>query len=244
MNINKILNFQFSEPMEIKDSEKSLVSITFKKTAKVKQYETEAVSITLDLPLSNRVGAPEKYVISSFLEIQSEFIAIESFCAKGIITQNEYTDRVKSLELYADKIAARYKAITGKDVESVFNMQFTGTPSYSEISHTQDMMNNKPVMQRATQQTQMPMTAQQAPSLSQAPQQFQQRVPQQVQSTVAPVPQNTQTPKQAPVQQTPQQAYMAQQRVPQQVQSQPGVPQQATVQNGFAPYWQNGNTRR
>lgn len=142
-DIDKILNTQFGDPG-------GELAIEFKKTVKVKQYETEAISVSMRVNLQDASG-PYRVMAYTLLEAQAEYAAMANLVTKGHITQQEFILRVQALESYVNSMAAKYKSITGLDAEKEFGSMFNGAPNGIGSANVQQMMTNTPVMQSTVQ---------------------------------------------------------------------------------------------
>lgn len=84
------------------------LTVTFKKTVLIRDYETEVIEATTSVDVSEKLVGIERMFISAILEIQMEYTAYCTLAAKGLITSTELINRKQSLE--EGLFAIKYKA--------------------------------------------------------------------------------------------------------------------------------------
>lgn len=86
------------------------LTVTFKKTVLVRDYETEVIEATTSVDLDKPLTGIERMFVTAILEIQMEYTVYCNLTAKGLVTQSKLAERKQALEegLYAIK----YKADT------------------------------------------------------------------------------------------------------------------------------------
>lgn len=101
INMDDIMNASLGEVS-------NKLSVTFKKTVLVRDYETEVMEAVTSVELDHGVTGIERMFITAILEIQMEYTAYINLAAKGIVTQSALEQRKKNLEdgLYAIKYKA------------------------------------------------------------------------------------------------------------------------------------------
>lgn len=84
------------------------LTVTFKKTVLIRDYETEVIESTTSVELDHPVTAIERMFITALLQIQMEYTAYCNLAAKGIVTQTQLSQRKQMLEegLYSIKFKA------------------------------------------------------------------------------------------------------------------------------------------
>ena len=84
------------------------LTVTFKKTVLLRQYETEVIESTSTVKFDNPLVGIERMFVTAIIEIQMEYTAYINLASKGIITQSQLTERKLMLEqsLYTIKVKA------------------------------------------------------------------------------------------------------------------------------------------
>ena len=84
------------------------LSVTFKKTVLVRNYETEVVEAITSVELEHPITGIERMFVTAILEIQMEYTVFCQLAAKGTVTNKELEERKKSLVdgLYSIKYKA------------------------------------------------------------------------------------------------------------------------------------------
>lgn len=84
------------------------LSVTFKKTVLVRNYETEVVEAVTTVDLDHPITGIERMFVTAILEVQMEYMVYCQLAVKGTVTQKELADRKKALEdgLYSIKYKA------------------------------------------------------------------------------------------------------------------------------------------
>lgn len=84
------------------------LTITFKKTVLIRDYETEVIEATNSVEFDHSLVGIERMFVTAILEIQMEYTAYINLASKGIITQSQLTERKLMLEqsLYTIKVKA------------------------------------------------------------------------------------------------------------------------------------------
>lgn len=84
------------------------LTVTFKKTVLIRDYETEVIEATNSVEFDHPLVGIERMFVTAILEIQMEYTAYINLASKGIITQSQLTERKLMLEqsLYTIKVKA------------------------------------------------------------------------------------------------------------------------------------------
>lgn len=84
------------------------LTVTFKKTVLIRDYETEVIEATNKVILDHPLVGIERMFVCAVIEIQMEYTGYISLAAKGLITSSQLLERKKSLEegLYSIKYKA------------------------------------------------------------------------------------------------------------------------------------------
>jgi hypothetical protein len=100
-NMDSIMNASFGEVS-------NKLTVTFKKTILVRDYETEVIEATTSVELDGKVRGIERMFISALLEAQMEYTVYCNLAVKGIATATQLAEKKKCLEeaVYAIKFKA------------------------------------------------------------------------------------------------------------------------------------------
>ena len=84
------------------------LTVTFKKTVLIRDYETEVIEATTSVDLDKPLTGIERMFISAILQIQMEYTAYINLVSKGIVTKTQFEQRKSALEesLYSIKYKA------------------------------------------------------------------------------------------------------------------------------------------
>lgn len=84
------------------------LTVTFKKTVLIRDYETEVIEATNSVEFEHPLVGIERMFVTAIIEIQMEYTAYINLASKGIITQSQLTERKLMLEqsLYTIKVKA------------------------------------------------------------------------------------------------------------------------------------------
>ena len=84
------------------------LTVTFKKTVLLRQYETEVIESTSTVKFDHPLIGIERIFVTAILEIQMEYTAYINLTTKGLITNTQFQQRKEELEqnLYNIKVKA------------------------------------------------------------------------------------------------------------------------------------------
>ena len=84
------------------------LTVTFKKTVLIRDYETEVIEATNSVEFDHPLVGIERMFVTAILEIQMEYTAYINLTAKGLITNTQFQQRKEELEqgLYSIKFKA------------------------------------------------------------------------------------------------------------------------------------------
>lgn len=84
------------------------LTVTFKKTVLLRQYETEVIESTSTVKFDHPLIGIERMFVTAILEIQMEYTAYINLTTKGLITNTQFQQRKEELEqnLYNIKVKA------------------------------------------------------------------------------------------------------------------------------------------
>ena len=84
------------------------LTVTFKKTVLLRQYETEVIESTSTVRFDHPLIGIERMFVTAILEIQMEYTAYINLTTKGLITNTQFQQRKEELEqnLYNIKVKA------------------------------------------------------------------------------------------------------------------------------------------
>lgn len=92
------------------------LTVTFKKTVLLRQYETEVLESTTSVKLDHPITGIERMFITAMLEIQMEYTAYVNLASKGIVTQSQLLQRKQMLEEGLFNIKYKADSILGAGV--------------------------------------------------------------------------------------------------------------------------------
>lgn len=101
ISMDDVMNASFGEVS-------NKMTVTFKKTVLVRDYETEVIEATTSLDLEHAVSGIERMFITAVLEIQMEYTVFVNLTTKGLVTPKQLSQRKEELEeaLHAIKFKA------------------------------------------------------------------------------------------------------------------------------------------
>lgn len=84
------------------------LTVTFKKTILLRQYETEVIESTSTVKFDHPLVGIERMFVTAIIEIQMEYTAYINLTTKGLITNTQFMQRKEELEqsLYNIKVKA------------------------------------------------------------------------------------------------------------------------------------------
>lgn len=74
------------------------LTVTFKKTVLIRDYETEVIEATNKVILNKALSGIERMFVDAVIEIQMEYTTYCNLAAKGIVTRTELAQRKQMLE--------------------------------------------------------------------------------------------------------------------------------------------------
>ena len=92
------------------------LTVTFKKTVLIRDYETEVIESTTSIDLDHPITGIERMFITAMLEIQMEYTAYVNLASKGIVTQSQLLQRKQMLEEGLFNIKYKADSILGAGV--------------------------------------------------------------------------------------------------------------------------------
>lgn len=100
----------------------SEITVEFKKTVKIREYETEAFDVMSKLKLDKAVDGYDRTLIYTLMQAQVELRGYAALLMRGIVEQQEYDDRKRKIEMDVNMIANKYEQLTGRSAEKYFNI--------------------------------------------------------------------------------------------------------------------------
>ena len=89
------------------------LTVTFKKTILVRDYETEVVEATTSVDLDEKLTGIERMFVTILLQAQMEYTSLINLATKGIVTGTQLTDKKKSLEESVTAIKLKAEELLG-----------------------------------------------------------------------------------------------------------------------------------
>ena len=93
----------------------SKLRVTFKKTVKVREYETEVMEVTNELEIDKDLKGMERIAISQILKCQAEYCVYIDMHEGGVISDDEYMIKRNEIEDKLGIIIGRAESV-GIDV--------------------------------------------------------------------------------------------------------------------------------
>lgn len=91
------------------------ITVEFKKTIFIRNYETEVFDLSSEITLDNSVDGIDRMLVTCILQAQLELQCFGGLLIRNKITQQEYNDRKEKILLDVNMTANRYEKITGRD---------------------------------------------------------------------------------------------------------------------------------
>lgn len=96
------------------------VDACFKKTVKIKEFETEVIEVRSSVELPDNASGVERLMTLTLLQAQLEYMAYSNLAFKSIVTENELDKRKKQLMADVDAAAVKYEKLTGENPYSKY----------------------------------------------------------------------------------------------------------------------------
>lgn len=106
-DMDNILNARFGESS-------SEITVEFKKTVLIRNYETEVVDLMSTVKLDEAVDGMDRALITCILNAQLEIQAYMSLLIRGKVGQTEYDQRKTKILMDVNSMANRYERLTGR----------------------------------------------------------------------------------------------------------------------------------
>lgn len=95
------------------------LTVRFKKTINVKQYESEVVEASMSLKSDNNWTGAERMLALALMQAQLEYEVFCSLAFKGVINQTELSQRKVELEQAVNSIKLKAEAVLGRGVDKL-----------------------------------------------------------------------------------------------------------------------------
>ena len=89
--VENLLISSFGEPS-------SKLKVTYKKTVKVREYETEVIEATNELNIEETLSNAERLLIQAMLKCQMEYMVYSDLYIRGTVTEKEFMDKKEEIE--------------------------------------------------------------------------------------------------------------------------------------------------
>ena len=99
----------------------SKLKVTFKKTVKVREYETEVIEATNEVTVGSELSGMERVFISEILKCQMEYMVYIDLLKRGTVTEHEYTEKRLMIEDTLQTMVQRAASV-GIDVSKYIGM--------------------------------------------------------------------------------------------------------------------------
>lgn len=87
------------------------LKITYKKTVKVREYETEVTEVTNEIRIDKEISGMERIFISEILKCQSEYCVYIDLLEAGLVTKDEYMIKRNEIEAKLSTMKQRAKSV-------------------------------------------------------------------------------------------------------------------------------------
>lgn len=95
------------------------LTVRFKKTTNVRQYESEVIEASMSLKCENNLTGAERMLALALMQAQLEYEVFCSLAFKGVINQTELNQRKDELEKAVNSIRAKAEKVLGRDVSNM-----------------------------------------------------------------------------------------------------------------------------
>ena len=95
------------------------LTVRFKKTINIRQYESEVIEASMSLKCENNLTGAERMLALALMQAQLEYEAFCSLAFKGVINQTELNQRKDELEKAVNSIRAKAEKVLGRDVSNI-----------------------------------------------------------------------------------------------------------------------------
>lgn len=95
------------------------LTVRFKKTINVRQYESEVVEASMSLKCCNNWTGAERMLALALMQAQLEYEVFCSLAFKGVVNQTELLQRKTELEQAVNSIKLGAESILGRSVDSL-----------------------------------------------------------------------------------------------------------------------------
>ena len=114
---NDINRIDMNKVMEASLGEVSnKLTITFKKTVLIRDYETEVIEATNSVEFDKPLIGIERMFVSAIIETQMEYTTYVNLMSKGLITKSEFATRKQTLEETLFSIKYKADQILGEGI--------------------------------------------------------------------------------------------------------------------------------
>lgn len=114
------------------------VDACFKKTVKIKEFETEVIEVRSSVELPDNASGVERLMTLTLLQAQLEYMAYSNLAFKSIVTENELDKRKKQLMADVDAAAVKYEKLTGENPYSKYIDTQMTSDSVQEVKEVKE----------------------------------------------------------------------------------------------------------
>lgn len=101
----------------------SKISVSFKKTLQIKQYEPEIFDISAELSYDRELSSIERDTIANILESTLEYGVLCHLYKKQLIGRDEFASSKQSLELSSEAMLVKFEKLTGKSRNDILHFE-------------------------------------------------------------------------------------------------------------------------
>ena len=91
------------------------MTVNFKKTVLIRDYETEVIESTTTLTLDKKLTGIERMFIHALLEVQMEYTVYINLLCKGTVTQTAFNQHKSCLEMSVNVIKNKMDSLLGPE---------------------------------------------------------------------------------------------------------------------------------
>lgn len=98
------------------------ITVEFKKTVKVREYETEAFDIMAKVKMDTMADGYDRTLVYTLMQAQVELRGFASLLMRGLVPQNEYDERKRKIETDVNVVIQKYEQMTGRSADKYFRL--------------------------------------------------------------------------------------------------------------------------
>lgn len=116
MDMDKLLSSKLGE-------KSNKLSVTFRKTIQLKQYEPETFEVSSELEYDRELSSMERDTLSNILQSTLEYGVLCHLYKRQLISKDEFAYNKSSLELSSEAMLKKFETITGKSRNDILHIE-------------------------------------------------------------------------------------------------------------------------